>query len=175
VLGQQLAVEIGDLQFERVELRRQHRLRRLGHGGIVARSLDQGIGIAQTFAEGRRSWTLDKKREITAERLGSELTPSEVARKHAIGSGQLYTWRRQLLSKSGAVIERAMPRFAEVDLALASPGASAPMPTSGPAPSAPIRTGGMIEIMLPNGVSLRVDAEVDGRMLRRVLDALHGR
>jgi hypothetical protein len=29
--------------------------------------------------------------------------------------------------------------------------------------------------MLPNGVSLRVDAEVDDRALRRVLDALHDR
>jgi hypothetical protein len=30
----------------------------------------------------------------------------------------------------------------------------------------------MIEIMLPNGVSQRVDAEVDGRALHRVLDAV---
>jgi hypothetical protein len=30
----------------------------------------------------------------------------------------------------------------------------------------------MIEIMLPNGVSLRVDAEVGGPALRWVLDAL---
>ena len=128
-----------------------------------------------TRGERRRFWTLEQKREIVAESLGSELTPSEVARKHATGSGQLYTWRRQLLSKPGAVIERAMPRFADVDLAVASPGASEPVPTSGPAPSAPACTGGMIEIMLPNGVSLRVDAGVDGRALRRVLDALHDR
>jgi hypothetical protein len=32
-----------------------------------------------------------QKREIVLESLGSELTPSEVARKHAISSGQLYT------------------------------------------------------------------------------------
>ena len=128
-----------------------------------------------TRGERRRSWTLEQKREIVAESLGSELTPSEVARKHAIGSGQLYTWRRQLLSKPGAVIERAMRRFAKVDLAAASPGASEPTPTGGPAPAAPVRAGGMIEIMLPNGVSLRVDAEVDGRAFRRVLDALRGR
>jgi len=80
-----------------------------------------------------------------------------------------------LLNKPGAVIERAMPRFAEVDLAVASPGASEPVPTRGPSPSAPACAGGMIEIMLPNGVSLRVDAEVDGRAFRRVLDALRGR
>jgi transposase len=125
-----------------------------------------------TRGERRRSWTLEQKREIVAESLGSELTPSEVARKHAIGSGQLYTWRRQLLSKPGAVIGRAMPRFAEVDVAVASLGASEPMPASCPAPSAPVRAGGMIEIILPNGASVRVDAEVDGPALRRVLDAV---
>ncbi len=127
-----------------------------------------------TRGERRRSWTLEQKREIVAESLGSELTPTEVARKHAISSGQLYTWRRQLLSMPGTVIEHAVPRFAEVDLAVASLGASEPVPTSGRAPAALMRAG-MIEIMLPNGVSLRVDAEVDGRAFRRVLDALHGR
>jgi hypothetical protein len=33
----------------------------------------------------------------------------------------------------------------------------------------------LIEIVLPSGVSLRVDAHVDGRALRRVLGALEGR
>jgi len=125
-----------------------------------------------TRGERRRSWTLEQKREIVAESLGSELTPPEVARKHAISSGQLYTWRRQLLNMPGTVIERAMPRFAAVDLAPASPGASEPTPTGGAVPLASARAGGMIEIVLPGGVSLRVDAEVDGAALRRVLDAL---
>lgn len=128
-----------------------------------------------TRGERRRSWTLEQKREIVAESLGPELTPTEFARKHAISSGQLYTWRQQLLSVPGTVIERAMPRFAAVDLALASPGASEPAPIGGtvPAePATPARTGGTIEIVLPNGISLRVDAEVDGGALRRVLDAV---
>lgn len=128
-----------------------------------------------TRGERRRSWTLEQKREIVAESLGPELTPSEVARKHAIGSGQLYTWRQQLLSMPGTVIERAMPRFAAVDLAPGSPGGSEPAPIGGtvPAePAIPARRGGTIEIVLPNGISLRVDAEVDGGALRRVLDAV---
>jgi transposase len=118
---------------------------------------------------------MEQKREIVAESLGSELTPTEVARKYAISSGQLYTWRQQLLSMPCPVIERAMPRFAEVDLAPASPSASEPAAigeTTSPGPPTAARAGGMIEIMLPSGVSLRVDAEVDGRALRRVLDAL---
>jgi hypothetical protein len=34
---------------------------------------------------------------------------------------------------------------------------------------------GLIEIELPNGCRLRVDREVDGRTLRRVVAALGGR
>ena len=40
-----------------------------------------------TRGERRRSWTLEQKREIVAESLGPELTPTEVARKHGISSG----------------------------------------------------------------------------------------
>jgi transposase len=131
-----------------------------------------------TRGERRRRWTLEQKREIVAESLGPELTPTEVARKHGISSGQLYTWRRQLLSVPGTLVTGAMPRFAAVGLA------SAPADTSGPtAPDehvpamlpAAARSEGMIEILLPGGVSLRVDARVDGRALRRVLDALERR
>src|SRR5580658_9360450 len=62
-----------------------------------------------TRGERRRSWALEQKREIVAERLGAELTPTEVARTYAISSGQLYTWRRQLLGMPGTMIERAVP------------------------------------------------------------------
>ena len=37
------------------------------------------------------------------------------------------------------------------------------------------RAEGMIEIVLPGGASVRVDAQVDGRALRRVLGALRER
>ena len=45
---------------------------------------------------GRKSGMREEKREIVADSLGSELTPTEVARKHAISSGQLYTWRHRM-------------------------------------------------------------------------------
>ena len=35
------------------------------------------------------------------------------------------------------------------------------------------RAEGLIEIVLPGGASVRVDAQVDGRALRRVLGALY--
>jgi transposase len=42
------------------------------------------------------------------------------------------------------------------------------------APLAPPRSPGLIEIALPGGATLRVDAQVDAAALRRVLDALAG-
>ena len=41
----------------------------------------------------RRQWSLEHKREIVAESLGPGLTPTELARKYAISSGQLYADR----------------------------------------------------------------------------------
>ncbi len=62
-------------------------------------------------SERRRAWTAEQESEIVAESLGTGLTAAEVARKHGISTGQLYTWRRQLLSGPMAVITRAEPRF----------------------------------------------------------------
>ncbi len=128
-----------------------------------------------TRAERRRSWTVEQKREIVGESLEPELTPTEVARKHGISTGQLYTWRQQLLSLQGAVVSRLLPRFTSVETP--PPAEPDPALTEPPAvaSSSPSRPEGLIEILLPGGVSLRVDAHVDARALRRVLGALEGR
>src|SRR5918998_5805543 len=99
-----------------------------------------------TRGERRRSWTPEQKREIVAESLGPELSPTEVARKHAISTGQLYTWRRDLLNMPRAVTAPGMPRFAEVERAPAPPDTSAPPPAGRHAPPGfpvPARSGGM--------------------------------
>ena len=123
----------------------------------------------------RRRWNLEQKREIVAESLGPGLTPTEVARKHAISSGQLYTWRRELLTTQTALMTRSAPRFAEVETAAppAQPvGQNIPPAETRSLPPVPSRSGGLIEVVLPGGVVVRVDALVDGPALRRVLDAL---
>ena len=104
-----------------------------------------------TRGERRRSWTAEQKCQIVAESLGPELTPSEVARKYAIGSGQLYTWRRQLLSvQPGTAMTRAAPRFAQVELA-SPPLQPAPevladhQPPASSRPSSQSRPGGRME------------------------------
>ena len=132
-----------------------------------------------TRGERRRSWSAEQKDEIVAESLGPDLTPTEVARKHGISSGQLYTWRQQRLSVQTAPVTRAAPRFAEVELTAArSPAESAdPKPVEAAPPSSALapRPEGLIEIVLPGGIVVRMDAHVDGRALRRVLGALDGR
>ena len=115
-----------------------------------------------------RAKTSDRRREP---RAGSNRNRSRP--KYRISSGQLYTWRQQLMSLPGSVVTRAPMHFAAVDLATgASPSPEPPTPV---APPSAAHADGLIEIVLPSGVSLRVDAHVDGRALRRVLGALEGR
>ncbi|MBV8937212.1 MAG: transposase [Alphaproteobacteria bacterium] len=49
-------------------------------------------------ADRRRSWTAEQKREIVIESLDPEQTAADVARKHGITTGQLYTWRRRMVT-----------------------------------------------------------------------------
>ena len=79
-----------------------------------------------TRAEPRRAWTIEQKRAIVAESLGSDLTPTEVARKHAISSGQLYTWRQQLLGAQTALDRGGVPRFAQVEFDTELPASAEP-------------------------------------------------
>ena len=137
-----------------------------GHGEVLTR-------------ERRRTWTLEQKRSIVAESLGPELTPTEVARKYAISSGLLYSWRQQVFGGQVSVVTGSAPSFARVDVAapLQSPAGSEPVspPVGASLPPSLSPPDGLIEIVLPNGVLVRVDAAVDGRALRRVLGALDDR
>ena len=132
-----------------------------------------GRGRVEVLArERRRTWTPEQKRAIVAESLGSELTPTEVARKYAISSGLLYSWRQQVLGGQLSVVTGPAPSFARVELApaLQAPDGSEAVSPAVPAP--PSGPDGVIEIVLRSGVLVRVDAAVDGRALRRVLSAL---
>jgi transposase len=87
-----------------------------------------------------------------------------IARKHEIGTGLLYAWRHQLLGRRS--VEAAC--FARVDLM------DEPRRLTGPVIASSAGSSGLIEMILPGGISVRVDAQVDERALRRVLAALRG-
>ena len=134
-----------------------------------------------TRGDRRRVWAVEQKRAIALESLDPGTTPTEVARRYGITSGLLYTWRRQLREGQLGSAPQPLPGFARVDLVaervrLDAPAAQ-PFPSpQPPAPAAPTPPhGGLIEITLPGGASVRVDGSVDGAALRRVLAALGGR
>ena len=106
-----------------------------------------------TGPDRRRRWSLEQKRAIVAESHRADTTPAAVARRHGLNTGQLYTWRRQLQAPS-------LPGFARVEFAETE------------ASVAPL---GLIEITLPDGARVRVDAKVDERTLRRVIKVLRER
>jgi transposase len=139
-----------------------------------------------TRGERRRSWTPEQKRQIAAESLEPGTSPITVARKHGISTGQLYTWRQQLLRSSIGTAANASPSFVRVDVVpmlgrreSAIPTPPEPATAATPVEPAPVtppgQPDGRIEIMLSGGVSVRVDAKVDGPALRRVLAVLERR
>ena len=113
-----------------------------------------------TGVERRRRWSWDQKRAIVAESRLAHASVSEICRRHGIGTGQLYTWRRELLGARRA----GEGCFARVEVA------GEPHRFVGPAAG----SAGVIEIALPDGASVRVDASFDEAVLRRVLAALRG-
>ena len=104
-----------------------------------------------------------------------------MADRHGIGTGLIYTWRKQML-------RAAMAGFATVEIkpdppaALPNPAtdAVAPPPSSSPPSSPPSSSTvasssvipGGIEVELPSGVRLRFGSDVDGPALQRILAAL---
>jgi len=139
-----------------------------------------------TRGERRRTWTAEQKCEIAAESLEPGTSAIAVARKHGISTGQLYTWRQQLLRNAVGAAANASPGFVRVDVvpmlarrdsaiakSLEPTAAATPVE---PPPAPPVtQPDGRIEIMLSLGVSVRVDSKVDGAALRRVLAALERR
>ena len=81
-----------------------------------------------------------------------------------------------------ALLTRSGPQFARVGVAETSvqPETRRPemaevgSPLSSHSSSVPRPSDGLIEVVLPSGISVRVGPQVDTQALRRVLDALRG-
>lgn len=107
-------------------------------------------GGAVVRVERRRYWSDEEKLAILKETTQPGVIVAAVARRHGIGTGQLYTWRKQLL-------RGAMAGFVPVEL----------VP---PEPVGKIADTGRIDIRRGGGFTVSVDRLVDRQALRLVLE-----
>jgi transposase len=118
--------------------------------------------------ERHRRWRPDERLRIVEETLQPDTVIAEVARRHGIGTGLLYTWRKEMLSTAVAGLVPVQVRSNE-------PG-DIPTPISKPASGDPgtrlMRPPGRIEVEFPNGVRVRIDGGADEAAVRGVLAAL---
>ena len=133
-------------------------------------------------AERRRCWRDEDKLRIVAEAEAPGAVFALVARRHEISRGQLWKWRGQ--ARRGELAPVAMvPEFIPVRVTAnallsmpraAGKSASVNDASSDPAsqPRAARCTASRIEIVLPDGISIRVDDRVGVAALRRVMTAV---
>lgn len=113
---------------------------------------------------GRRRYLAEEKRRLVAATLEPGASVAAVARQHGLNTNMLFNWRREA-------------RRAAADAVPTSKAAGfVPLGVIGPALPATRRAGdgpgGRIEIELPNGIRLRLDASVAAPALRRVVATL---
>lgn len=145
----------------------------------------------------RRTWSLEERQRIVAEALAPGASVAAVARRHGLNANLIFKWlrrsregwldRRRAPAKETAVArmspELAAQTFVPVELLELKPAPMSPAlaPSSSPAAkmaAAPARGArksmrrGAMEVRLPNGARLSLDADVDTEALRRVLSAL---
>ncbi len=123
-----------------------------------------------TGRERRRRWSAEAKLRIVAETEEPGACVKQVAARHDVYPGLLFTWRRQV--REGRLTRPQVPMFIPVETERpASPAISSP-------PASPTRAVavamGRIEIELGDGSRVRVDDGVSLVTLRRVISALRG-
>ena len=123
--------------------------------------------------ERRRRWRVEDKLRIVAETEQPGVNFLDVARRYDISRGLLWNWRQQV--RRGTLTAAVEPQFVSLRV-LAEP--SAPLePESPKTPSEDRQSntrGGTVEIVLLDGVTVRVIGEVEASALRRVLSVLRG-
>ena len=155
-----------------------------------------GTSPVTTMQGARRSWSADEKRRIVEESFRPGASVAVVARRHDLNANRLFTWRRQVRPAEPAAGPRAVAAPEPEPAEFVPIGVFGSAPDEGPAmlaTAAPPRAAGVaevrppvphpaleqrpgvIEIDLPGGVRVRVDAFVNERALSRVLKVLRGR
>ncbi len=115
-----------------------------------------------TRRERRRRWSVEQKLAIVAQTHRPGVTVGEVARRHDVAPNLVFTWRRMAQGRPA----RRGDSFQLVPVHLAEPGKAA---RSGRPPAL---AAGRIEIGLPGGIKVKIDANVTPERLASVLAVL---
>lgn len=131
--------------------------------------------------ERRRKWTEAEKAALVAEVEAEGGKVSLVARRHGVAESLLYNWRSVCKAAAAARCGSEPLAFMPIGVVgcgddggralLAAPQAARSERVEGRRPRERV---GMIELDLPGGTRVRVDAFVNEKALRRVLQALKG-
>jgi len=121
----------------------------------------------------RRIWSAEEKAALLAEVDAEGGKVRLVARRHGISESLLYNWRSARKAAAVAMGAAESVQFIPIGL-IEGPAAMTPEPEPVQQPAAAACKSGSIEIALPNGVRLSVDAFVSEKALSRVLRAMKG-
>ena len=128
------------------------------------------VGEVLSGPERRRRWGAEEKARIVAEAMLPSAKVTEIARRHGISRGLLYTWRREAgQGPTSDGVASGLPDLVPVVIADAAPGRAA---AAQERRSAAAKRTGTIEIALPGGVHVTVRGRIEERVLRAVLSAL---
>jgi transposase len=114
--------------------------------------------------ERRRRWGDEEKARLVSEIMAPGAKVTDIARRHGISRGLLYTWRREAGQEIASEGASALPDLVPVVVADARevPKASA----------VAAKQTGSIEVVLPGGMRVTVRGTIEERTLRAILDAL---
>ena len=145
----------------------------MDEGSYEARKSARADRVAVTMrAERRRQWSSEEKLSIVRETLRPGAVAQVVADQHGIGTGLLYTWRKQMLTA-------AMTGFAAVEL-VPEPQ-TPPLLAASAAVGEVVRDPGLgvaggidvaVEVDLLNGARVRIGNGASAALLSNVFVAL---
>ena len=125
--------------------------------------------------ERRRKWTIEEKAALIAEVEAEGGKVRLVARRHRVSESLLYNWRSAWKAAAVATVgSSGAVEFVPLGI-FGGPDPETPAMPELPRSRQPVESrAGAIEIALPNGSRVSVDAFVNEKALSRVLRAMKG-
>jgi transposase len=130
----------------------------------------EGVQAAAPGKRTRRLWTAEEKRRIVRESQRPGAVRQAIARRHGVNVSVLNRWRTEQLSRAAVAKKTVKPvRLLPVQVRTSQPSRGASQAISAKSAGA---EAGTIEVGFPAGQLLTVRGEVDGMLLRTVLEGL---